>query len=91
MKKLTETDTHEKVYFLIKRKTLDLFITNRPNKNIEEIEYTDNKNNARRFDEDDFEILDIDETVHEKIEVIKKYTIATSESVVPLDDLTIII
>ena len=62
MKKPTETDTHEKVYFLIKRKTLDLFITNRPNKNIEEIEYTDNKNNARRFDEDDFEILDIDET-----------------------------
>ncbi|MGD3158224.1 DUF2483 family protein [Staphylococcus cohnii] len=83
MTKPTKTDEHEKVYFLIKRKALDLYITNRPNKNIEEIEYTDNKNNARRFDEDDFEILDIDETVHEKIEVIKKYAISTFESVVP--------
>lgn len=86
MTKPTETDAHEKVYFLIKRKTLDLYITNRPNKNVEEIEYTDNKNNARRFDEDDFEILDIDKTIHEKIEVIKKYAIATFESVVPFDD-----
>lgn len=82
MTKPTETETHEKIYFLIKRKGLDLYIINRPNKNIEEVEYTDNKNNARRFDEDDFEILTIDKTLHEKIEVIKKYAIVTFESVV---------
>lgn len=86
MTKPTKTDTYEKIYFLIKRKELDLFITNRPNKNIEEVEYTDNKSKARRFDEDDFEILDIDKNVHEKVEVTKKYAVATFESVVALDD-----
>lgn len=85
MTKPTKTDSHEKIYFLIKRKGLDLYITNRPNKNIEEVEYTDSKINARRFDEDDFEILTIDKTLHEKVEVLKKYAIVTFESVVPFN------
>ena len=85
MTKPTKTESHEKIYFLIKRKSLDLYITNRPNKNIEEVEYTDNKNNARRFGEDDFEIINIDEKLHEKVEVLKKYAIVTFESVVPFN------
>lgn len=86
MTKPTSSSSHEKAYFLIKRKGLDIYITNRPNKNIEEIEYTDNKTNARRFDEDDCEILDFDKTIHEKILVIKKYTVTTFESVVSFDE-----
>ena len=88
MKKLTETDTHEKEYFIIEKRNEDRpsYIANKPNENNEEVLWTNVKVNAKRFEESDLDLLKFDKSIHVKRYVRKVYTVETYESVVPFDD-----
>lgn len=80
MTKPTNTSAYEKSFYIIKRKDSDIYVTNRPNKHNEEVEYTTNKNASRKFEDDDLKIIEIDRSSHQAISVIKKYTVDTFES-----------
>lgn len=87
MKKPTETETHEKEYFIIEKTNDDTpsYIANKPNKNNEEVLWTNTKINAKRFDEKDLDFLEFDKTIHVKRYIKKVYTVDSYESVVPFE------
>lgn len=78
-------DVNNKTYYLIARNDVELFVTNRPNKNIDEVEYTDVEINARRFQEEDFKIIELDNSKHKIIEINKVYTIETYRKERPIE------
>lgn len=76
----TSTNTYEKSFYIIKYKDSDIYVTNRPNKHNEEVEYTTNKNAARRFNQEDLKVIEIDHSIHQALSVVKEYAVTTFES-----------
>ncbi|MGW8036843.1 DUF2483 family protein [Staphylococcus xylosus] len=62
-----EKTMYKKQYCYIVHKNVNHYVDNRPTERAPKVEYTDDMETARRFFEEDFEILQIDWSKHEKI------------------------
>lgn len=62
-----EKTKHTKEYCKIVHKYVDHYVDNRPTKRAPKVEYTDDIETARKFFEEDFEVLEIDWSLHDKI------------------------
>lgn len=58
---------YKKQYCYIVHKNVDHYVDNRPTDRAPKVEYTDDMETARRFFDEDFEILQIDWNKHDKI------------------------
>ncbi|RMI86509.1 DUF2483 domain-containing protein [Staphylococcus pseudoxylosus] len=58
---------YTKEYCYIVHKDVNHYVDNRPTDRAPKVEYTDDMETARRFFEEDFEILQIDWSKHDKI------------------------
>lgn len=58
---------HKKDYCYIVHKNVDHYVDNRPTERAPKVEYTDDMETARKFFEEDFEVLEIDWSLHDKI------------------------
>ncbi|PTI80634.1 hypothetical protein BU064_00275 [Staphylococcus succinus] len=62
-----EKSMYKKEYCYIVHKHVDHYVDNRPTERSPKVEYTDDIETARKFFEEDFEVLKIDWSLHDKI------------------------
>lgn len=62
-----EKSISRKEYCRIVHKNVDHYVNNRPTERAPKVEYTDEEETARKFFEEDFEVLEIDWSLHDKI------------------------
>lgn len=57
-----------KEYCYVIHKNVEHYVINRPTERAPKVEYTDDIETARKFFDDDFEVLEIDKSKHDLIE-----------------------
>lgn len=77
-----------KNYSYIVHKDVEHYVDNRPTKRAPKVEYTDQKETARKFFDEDFEVLEIDSDKHERINVESTHIVIKREERVALDGRT---
>ncbi|MBY6181037.1 DUF2483 domain-containing protein [Staphylococcus warneri] len=75
-----------KHYSYIIHKDVDHYVDNRPTERAPKVEYTDTKETARKFFDEDFEVLQIDWNKHDRINVESTNIAIKREERVSVDD-----